>query len=246
MRGIVACEALYNLVERFAPQARVRFIPAELHEFPVNVPLHDEVTERIQAAIDDLEGIGCDPIVVSYSMNEATREVLDSTDAELVISDETDCISTVLPDERNKYDERKAPGTLYLTRGWIDCGVDGYKLFRAYRDDLDSLIERFDAAEDRHDDLLITWHRGDRFTSATDTQPVSDELLDGFFHEIVQHYDRVALVDTDDLYEIHHEYAALVQQFVSQIKQTQNHDSETSLIYIDGDLSRFDSLVAGE
>lgn len=246
MRGIVACEALYNLVERLAPQATVRYIPAELHEFPVNVPLHAEVGERIQAAIDDLESIGCDPIIVSYSMDAATRNALKSTDAKLIISDEADCVSTVLPDSRNEYGERKATGTLYLTRGWIDCGVDGYKLYRAYGDDLDSLIDRFDAAEDRHEDLRITWHQGDRFTRSMDTQPVSDGLLDGFFHEIVQYYDRVALVDTGDLYEIHHEYATLVQQFVSQMKQSQGDDPETSLTHIDGDLSRFTTLVEAD
>lgn len=244
MPGVVACEALYNLVERRDPDGPVRYVPAELHEFPVNVPLSGAIVTSVQAAIDELDTPDRDTIVVSYAL-DGDEDRLSATHASLVVND-VDCVSTVLTDAVDAYGENKAPGTLYLTRGWIDCGVDSYKLYRAYRGDLDGLLEAFEAAADDHADMRWTWHRGERFERALDRPaPASADLADGFFRSIVQHYDRLALVDTGDLYGFHHEYAEQVRRFIERLKPSAGRDGAVSLDVIDGETASFRRLLDG-
>lgn len=244
MPGIVACEALYNLVERFAPDAPVRYVPAELHEFPVNVPLEEEIGRRVQAAIDELEGLGVETVVVSYAMADATREGLTTEHATLRFSADADCVSTVLPDRDGPHGENKAPHTWYLTRGWIDCGVDGYKLYRAYRGDLEALLARFERAAADHPDLRVGWPDGDRFGRAVDrSTPVPVQRLDAFFGEVVGYYERVVLVDTGDLLPLHHEYAERVREFVAEHRSSEAEDVE--LAVADAHTDRFEALLAG-
>ncbi|MDZ7702526.1 MAG: DUF1638 domain-containing protein [Halobacteriales archaeon] len=243
MPGIVACEALYALVERFAPHAPVRYLPAELHEFPVNVPLEDEIGRRVQAAIDELDEPGRETIVVSYAMAADTREGLTAEHASLRCAADADCTSTVLPDRVDAYGENKAPRTWYLTRGWIDCGVDAYKLYRAYLGDLEGLVARFETAVAEHPDLRVGWPDGERFARAVDRpSPVAADRLDAFFRDVVGYYDRVVLVDTGDLHPLHHEYAEDVRRFVARL---QAEGADVELAKIDADTDRFEALLAG-
>lgn len=245
MPGIVACEALYNLVERYAPDATVRYLPAELHEFPVNVPLEDAIVDRVRGAIEDLDALGLDRIVVSYALEDGADR-LSATHASLVVSDATDCISTVLPETTRSYGENKVRGTLYLTRGWVDCGVDSYKLYRTYRDELDGLLAEFEAASDRHPNLRYTWHQGDRFERARSRpSAASPDLAEEFFRSIVEHYDRVALVDTGDLYDLHYEYARQTRDFIERLSTSDTADAEVALTTIDGDVDAFRTLLQG-
>lgn len=244
MRGIVACEALYHLVERFSPDAEVRYIPAELHEFPVNVPLEAAIGDRVQAAIDELDEPSRDVIVVSYAMTDAGRRQLTAQHVPLVVSEEADCTSTVLPTATGEYGENKETSTLYLTRGWIDCGVDSYKLYRAYRGDLDDLLSEFEAAADRYSDLQYTWHRGERFERAADRQvPASSDPAESFFRSVVAYFDCVALVDTGDLYEVHHEYAERVRRFVEDLRQSGDSRGPVELTVVEGQTDRMAELL---
>jgi len=244
MRAVVACEGLYNLVERFAPDAQVRYLPAELHEFPVNVPLEETIVQRVQTAIEALDGPATDAIVVSYGMAGADRATLSSRHAELVIAEPADCVSTVLPAEGGSYGERIAAGTLYLTRGWIDCGVDSYKLYRAYRDDVDELLEDFETAAADHRDMRVRWHRGDRFERAVERRSVpSKGTLDDFFRSVVQYFERVVLVDTGDLHEFHHEYAERVRGFVERLRPGTATEEGVDLTVIEGDTGGFRDLL---
>ncbi|MFB6361913.1 MAG: DUF1638 domain-containing protein [Halobacteriales archaeon] len=245
MPGIVACEALYNLVDRFAPDAAVRYVPAELHEFPVNVPLPEAIHDRVQAAIEELDTPEVERIVVSYALGDAESE-LSTRHAALEVSAAADCVSTLLPAGENEFGENKAPATLYLTRGWIDCGVDSYKLYRLYRDDLTELLAQFEAAADRHEDLRYTWHRGERFEQARQRPaPASAGLADDFFRSIVEHYHRVVLVDTGDLYSFHHEYAEAVRDFIVGLR-TEQRRAEVDLTIVDAETEAFEALLAGD
>ena len=246
MRGVVACEALYPLIDRFAPHFPVRYLPAELHEFPVNVPVETAITEHVQTAIDDLDGPGLDAIVLSYASAENLTGV-STRHAPLIVSLSADCTSSLLPGAVNEYGENKAAGTLYLTRGWIDCGVDSYKLYTAYRSETDQLIERFDEAANRHPSLRVSWHLGDRFQRAAgrDT-PASPDAVDQFFHSVVQYYDRVVLVDSGDLYEVHHEYAETVHGFIGRLRREYGTEHDVELDLIDGRTDRIERLLTGD
>ncbi len=245
MRGIVACEALYYLVERFAGDAPVRYVPAELHEFPVNVPLETDIADQVQAAVDELDGSGVDAIVVSYATTGGGLVGVRSRETPLVVSRQADCTSMVLPDGRNAFGENKATGTLYLTRGWIDCGVDSYKLYKAYRGEVDDLSERFDAAKRDHPSLRNAWSEGERFGRAATRSP-SPATIDRFFHSIVRYYDTVALVDTGDFLDFHYDYAEAVTAFIERLRREHGDGRPVDLQTIEGVTERFQQLVAGD
>lgn len=247
MRGIVACEALYPLVERFAGDDPVRYIPAELHEFPINVPLDTDIGDRVQAAVDELDGSGVDTIAVSYARAGGGLVGVRSRETPLLVSRRADCTSMVLPDSRNAYGENKATRTLYLTRGWIDCGVDSYKLYKAYRGELDEIRKRFETAKRDHPSLRVTWSEGERFSrAASRSRSPSTDTIDRFFHSIVRYYDTVALVDTGDFLDLHHEYAKAVTAFIERLRREYGSASQVGLQTVEGVTERFQQLVAGD
>jgi len=245
MRGVVACEALYPLVERFAPDAPVRYIPAELHEFPVNVPVDAAIGDRVQAAVDDLDDPGLEAIVLSYAASGDGLIGIATEHVPLLVSRAADCTSTVLPGDENEYGENKASGTLYLTRGWMDCGVDSYKLYTAYRGDTDELIDRFEAARYDHPSLRVTWPDGDRFHRAQQSHPTSSESLDRFFHSVVQYYDRVTVVDTGDLFPVHHDYAEAVRTFIERLRREFGTGERVDLSIVEGRTDRIETVLTG-
>jgi hypothetical protein len=245
MRGVVACEALYPLVERFAPQAPVRYLPAELHEFPVNVPVDTAIGDRVQSAVDDLDHPALEAIAVSYATSGAGLSGISSQHVPLLVSKADDCTATVLPHDERDAGENKAAGTFYLTRGWIDCGVDSYKLYKAYRGEIGDLVDRFEAAREADPALRVSWPDGDRFHRARQITPGSTGTLDRFFHSVVQYYDRVTIVDTGDLHPIHHDYAEAVRSFIERLRNEFGSGERVELSSIDGRTDRIEALLNG-
>ncbi|MFC7046126.1 DUF1638 domain-containing protein [Halobacteriaceae archaeon GCM10025711] len=163
----------------------------------------------------------------------------------LFVSRADDCISLFTHRvEQWTMGEPKAFGTYYLTRGWIDAGVDSYKLYRAYRGEEAALLDWFDRAASRHPDLRVTWPDGDRYAAALERgYELSPDLVGRFFHEVVQYYERVKLVDTGRLYEFHHEYAATVRSFVEDLSAEHGDGHTVDLQVIDGDRSLLESFL---
>lgn len=251
MMGIVACEALYNEVERLRADAPVRFVPQELHEFPVNVPQEVDVQGRLQVAIDALEertGSNLDRIVVLYANSSADMSQLQSTHVPLVVPRFDDCVSALLdrPVLRTT-GESKARGTYYLTRGSIDCGVDAYKLHEAYRGELDDLVARFESAHESHPDLRVTWPDGELFSTVAERGlELSPELVGGTFHEILGGFERVELVDTGSLYGVHREYAELFRSFIERLSRTHGDGHDVNLAVVEGDTSTLERAVSDD
>jgi hypothetical protein len=243
--GVVACEALYSEVERICPDARVEYVPQELHEFPTSVPRTADIEERLRTAIDRLDSPDLDRIVVVYANHDGSIGDPRPVQTPVVLSRPEDCVSLFLPGgELTETGERKEFGTYYLTRGVIDCGVDSYKLYTAYRGRTDELVAEFEAARDAHPDLRVTWADGERFGAAVDRQrSPSGGGVDRFFHEILQYYERVELVDTGGLYEHHHEYAETFRAFVERLSADHGDGHEVELSVTDGDVSRLERLL---
>ncbi|PSP85013.1 hypothetical protein BRC83_03645 [Halobacteriales archaeon QS_1_68_17] len=242
--GVVACGTLYSEIEALAPDADVRYVPQELHEFPTNVPLGDEIRARVQAAVDDLDGPDRDRIVLSYATAGEGLRGVRSRHAPLVVSRADDCIATFLPDGPG---DPKAFGTYYLTRGWIDRGVDSYKLYRAYLGETDDLREWFAAAADDHPDVRVTWADGDRFRKAVGERgETSPELAGRTFHRTVQYYDRIALIDTGHRYPFHREYAGRVRAFVESLAAEYGDGRSVELSVIEGDDGLLRTLLSVE
>lgn len=259
MIGVVACQALYHEVEVRRPEATVRYVPQELHEFPMNVPREVDVQKRLQAAIDDLERrnddvagpvqhANLDRIVVLYANSSADVSGLRSTHAPVVVAGFDDCVSAVLDRTvSTSTGEAKEADTYYLTRGSIDCGVDGYKLHEAYRGDLDGLVARFEAARESHPDLRVTWPDGDLFSTVVERGlELSPELVGDVSHEILGNFERVELVDTGDLYDVHREYAKSFQAFVERLAAEHGDGHDVDLAVVQGDTALLERALSEE
>lgn len=234
--GVVACESLYSQIERLVPGATVRYVSPTRHEFPTNVPDDEAIAAHLQAHVDDLDDPSLDRIVVSYANSSDGLTGLRSTHAPLVVSRADDCTSALLAGPPGEWGERKAFGTYYLTRGWIDCAVDSYKLYRGYLGESEALRREFDRAADAHPDMRVTWAESDAFQRAIEKgQTASPGAVDRFFHEIVQYYETIALVDTGDLYECHHDYADRFRSFVERLARTHGDERSVKLDVVDGD-----------
>lgn len=247
--GIVACETLYPDIERIRPDADVRYVPQEYHEFPVSVPRDGEITDRVQAAVDALDGPDRERIVVVYANssdgNSDGLQGVESAHASLVVSRFDDCISVLLGgEEAPATGERKTFGTYYLTRGWVDCGVDCYKLYRAYLGEEADLLAQFGRAGDSR---RVTWADGDRYRRAVERgQSMSAGTVGRFFYEVVQYFDRVELVDTGHLEPFDHEYAESFRSFVESVRAEHGDGGSVTLSVTDGTTAPLETLLGGD
>jgi len=273
MIGVVACEALYNAVGRLAPDATVRYVPPDRHEFPVNVPDETAVASALQRRIDAVDDPALDRIVVAYADDGESLVGLRSAHAPLVVARSTDCISTFLPAEPSNAGsdaasngtsnaasngtpktasdaagvaagERKAPGTYYLSRGWIDCAVDACKLHAAYTGTERELLEPLERAAAAHPDMRVTWNEGPLYERALEAREgVGPDQIGRFVHRIVRYYDTVALLDTGDLYEAHREYAERFRAFVERLSREHGDGHRVELATVDADHALLRTLL---
>lgn len=220
MIGIIACQSLYCELESLAPEATIRYVPPELAEFPVNVPNETAIADAVQSHVDELDALDLERIVTLYPNGNGELAGVSATKTPLYVSTIDDAISLFIHEvEPWTMGEPKEYGTYYLSRGWIDAGVDAYKLYTSYLDEHESLCDRFERAETRHDDLHVTWYQGDRYQRALERNPVpSRDLADRFFAKVMGFYERVKLVETGaPLYDVHYEYADSFRSFVDEL-----------------------------
>lgn len=198
--AVVACSTLVSELEQVAPEVPLRTIPQELHEFPANPPDDAAIEQAVTEAIDGFDDEGYDHIAVAYSRTNRGLAAVRAGTTPLFVSPFDDCIDLLRRDRTPKAD-----GTYYLTRGWVDHGVDLYKLYRAYAGTLDELVASFHQAESI---AGFDWHAGDRFTRLTaETPRPTEDALDRFFEELVGPFTDVVLVDTGTLTPFHQTYA---------------------------------------
>lgn len=118
---IIACatvgEELFHLLPNGMPRT---FLEFGLHLTPEK--LHTAVQEEIDRTQE-----GVETILLGYGMCSKGMVGLESRRFRLVIPRVDDCIALFLG-SRAEYlrQGRKAPGTFYLTPGWIECGDDPF------------------------------------------------------------------------------------------------------------------------
>jgi Protein of unknown function (DUF1638) len=114
---IIACA---TVIEEMLPH-----LPPEVQTLTLDFGLHlrpDGLRKSLQEAIDATAGTA-DTIVLGYGLCSQAVVGLHATAATLVVPCVDDCISIFLG-SRTAYQQqaRKAPGTYYLTKGWIEVG----------------------------------------------------------------------------------------------------------------------------
>lgn len=138
---IIACETVGEELRNLIPDDMpCKFLEFGLHLTPekLNAVLQNEIDETREDV---------DTILFGYGMCAKGTIGLEARDFRLVIPRVDDCIALFLG-SRAEYARqcRKAPGTFYLTKGWIECGDDPYteylKLREKYGDEKAYRIEK--------------------------------------------------------------------------------------------------------
>lgn len=247
-QGIIACSALYPEIECVVPAGMaIRYVSQSLHEFPVGVAREDDISRSLQGEIDNLDSPKRDRIVLVYANNGDGLVGLRTRHAPLIVSRADDCISMFLDRSQSRtMGELKSASTYYLSRELIDCGVDAYKLYTAYCSGADELQEWFMRAKSNHPDLRVTWFEDDRFVAAADRdQGQYQEIVGRFFHQALQYYERITLIDTGNLYSVHRRYTETFRAFVEQLSDEFGDGHAVELTIIDGDVSLLHRLLEG-
>lgn len=123
---VIGCEAVLNELQKVADSRRVSFRPidAGLHLHP------EKLQAALQQAIDD-QGAAYEAILLGFGLCSNAVVGLKSEHSLLVVPRVDDCIGMLLgSQERYRAEMATAPGTYFLSKGWIDAGVtlmDEYK-----------------------------------------------------------------------------------------------------------------------
>lgn len=113
---VIACATVIDeLAPRLPPDVRTEVLDFGLHRSP------QRLTDRLQAAIDRTHD--ADVILLGYGLCSGGVVGLRATTASLVIPRVDDCIGLFLGSQRvYRAAAQRAPGTFYLTAGWLEAG----------------------------------------------------------------------------------------------------------------------------
>jgi len=126
---VIACQTVGEELKPLLPDNfDMTLLEYGLHNVPEN--LH----ARLQAEIDATPS-QVDTILFGYGLCANAIVGLKSETSRLVFPKADDCITLFLG-SRQEYLRQfhQAPGTFYLTRGWIECGEDPYTEYCAMRE----------------------------------------------------------------------------------------------------------------
>lgn len=238
--GVVACSTLYAELDTIDRSIEGRFVPQELHETPIDPGDRETAHERVQTAVDELSELVTDRIAVAYARSEGELADITARRVPLVVWRVADCIDGV------RARSAKDPRTFYLTRGWIDRGIDPYKLYLAYTGEVSSLVAWFDRETEAHDDVEVTWQTGERFRRAVEqgtkgtTAPV-----DAHFRHQLSFFNSVELIDTGTLHPFHRRYAERFAAFLEDLQITEGNPPPVDVRVRSGDLTLLETMLQG-
>jgi len=124
---VIACSVMRDeLMAVSVPGVRFEFLEIGLHRTPARMPL--VIQEKIHHADDKI-----DYIVLGYGLCGNGIVGVKAERKPLVIPKTHDCISLFLgSSEARQKEQQKAPGTYYLTKGWIEEGKPPLALLEEY------------------------------------------------------------------------------------------------------------------
>ncbi len=123
---LICCKTMKEEVERIRPDRMpVEYMEYALHRTP------EKLRQELQQRIDEEKET--DILVFIYGHCSRGLEGLKARDKTLVIPKVHDCISLLLG-SREKYDQEfgQAPGTYYLSKGWVDQKADPLQEYENY------------------------------------------------------------------------------------------------------------------
>lgn len=117
-RAVVACSALKEEISTVLPEGlETMFLEYALHRQP------EKLNGELRRAINR-ETSGCQEVILGYGLCSNGTLGLGHSCKRLIIPRVHDCISILLGSAERYFQEfNKEPGTIYLSKGWIDsCG----------------------------------------------------------------------------------------------------------------------------
>jgi hypothetical protein len=125
---VVACKVLAAALERLLPEdlaAEVRFLDYGLHRVPV------KLTNALQEALDEIEQPSL--VVLGYGLCGNGLKDIRAGRHTLLVPRADDCIAILLGSYRAYMRQfAAAPGTYYLTKGWLESGSHPLKEYQEY------------------------------------------------------------------------------------------------------------------
>jgi hypothetical protein len=128
---IIACETVINeILDFMPPDMQYRSIEPGLHLQP------EKLKSALQKTIDFITA-DADTIILGYGLCSMAVIGLRAAKSTLVVPRIDDCIAMLLGSQRNyKAQLHSEPGTYFLSKGWIESGIN--------------LVEEFRKTEARH------------------------------------------------------------------------------------------------
>jgi hypothetical protein len=127
---IIACRVFQHLLERAFPAEAVKqtiFLEYGLHSVPRNLSM------AVQEAIDALTEPSL--VVLGYGLCGNGLNGIRSGRHTLLIARADDCIAILLGSyEKYQQEFQSAPGTYYLTKGWLESGSNPLSEYLEYRE----------------------------------------------------------------------------------------------------------------
>ena len=125
---VIACRVLQDMLERWLPEGlagQVTFMDYGLHRVP------GKMTRTLQAAIDGVEAPSL--VVLGYGLCGKGLDGLRAGQHTLLAPRTDDCIAILLGSHRAYMREfQAAPGTYYLTKGWLESGSNPLQEYEEY------------------------------------------------------------------------------------------------------------------
>jgi hypothetical protein len=195
----IVCDVMKGEFERMKGLRKtdnldVVFLEQHLHDTP------DKMRVKLQEEIDKIDG-SYDKIILGYGLCSNGVVGLKSDKHEIIIPKVDDCISLFLGSKEKYMEEfKKDPATYYLCKGWIEYGSDPY---RGY------LVNT-----EQEDKIPAGWIRNrERYGKRKMDEETSKFLI----AQMMTNYNRVLLIDNDDLEEVHRKYAQDMVDFLSSL-----------------------------
>ncbi|MFW6300998.1 MAG: DUF1638 domain-containing protein [Bacillota bacterium] len=129
MDKIIACSTIRREIEALNPEMEAEYLEYGLHRAP------EKLNKKVQEAVNQSEKAGFQRIRLGYGLCSNGVAGISSQKATLIVPRMHDCISILLGSSQSYHHEFcKNPGTIYLSRGWIEFGGDPLSQFENYKE----------------------------------------------------------------------------------------------------------------
>jgi hypothetical protein len=173
------------------------FLEQQLHNTP------DIMRKRLQGEIDKIDE-SYENIILGYGLCSNGVVGLISEKHEIIIPKVDDCISLFLGSRERYLEEfKKDPATYYLCKGWIEYGGDPYRGYLVWTGQEDKIPKEWINNKEMY---------GKRYDEA-----VARLLIT----ELLKNYNRIVLINNNDIEEIHRNYAKDMVVFISELLDRQ-------------------------